>query len=110
MCGIVGAISDRNVLPLLMDGLQRLEYRGYDSAGVAIREESGEMKRFRSLGKVGVLRELVEASSLAGKLGIAHTRWATHGAPSEQNAHPHMSGCTGGGGAQRYHRESQLTA
>ncbi len=92
MCGIVGAISDRNVLPLLMDGLQRLEYRGYDSAGVAIREESGEMKRFRSLGKVGVLRELVEASSLAGKLGIAHTRWATHGAPSEQNAHPHMSG------------------
>ncbi|MES9900510.1 MAG: glutamine--fructose-6-phosphate transaminase (isomerizing) [Sedimenticola sp.] len=92
MCGIVGAISDRNVLPLLMDGLQRLEYRGYDSAGVAIREESGEMKRFRSLGKVGVLRDLVEASHVTGKLGIAHTRWATHGAPSEQNAHPQMSG------------------
>lgn len=92
MCGIVGAIARRDILPILMEGLQRLEYRGYDSAGVAIREESGELKRFRSLGKVGVLRELIEASPVAGNLGIAHTRWATHGAPAERNAHPHMSG------------------
>ena len=92
MCGIVGAVANRNVLPILLDGLQRLEYRGYDSAGVAVREASGEMKRFRALGKVNVLRELVEASPVTGNLGIAHTRWATHGAPSENNAHPHMSG------------------
>lgn len=92
MCGIVGAIARRDILPILMEGLQRLEYRGYDSAGIAIREESGELKRFRSLGKVGVLRKLIEASPVAGNLGIAHTRWATHGAPAERNAHPHMSG------------------
>ena len=92
MCGIVGAIADRNVLPVLMDGLQRLEYRGYDSAGVAIQEESGALKRFRSLGKVTALRALVEHSPVTGKLGIAHTRWATHGVPAERNAHPHMSG------------------
>ena len=92
MCGIVGAIASRNVLPVLMDGLQRLEYRGYDSAGVAVREASGDLKRFRALGKVAVLRELVEASPVTGSLGIAHTRWATHGRPAEYNAHPHMSG------------------
>ncbi|WP_018294239.1 glutamine--fructose-6-phosphate transaminase (isomerizing) [Mariprofundus ferrooxydans] len=92
MCGIVGAIAGRNVLPILMDGLQRLEYRGYDSAGVAIRDAAGELLRFRALGKVSVLKELVDRSDIAGDLGIAHTRWATHGAPSERNAHPHMSG------------------
>ncbi len=92
MCGIVGAIADRNILPVLMDGLKRLEYRGYDSAGVAVRDANGELKRFRALGKVAVLKELVERSSITGELGIAHTRWATHGAPAERNAHPHMSG------------------
>ena len=92
MCGIVGAIADRNVLPILMDGLQRLEYRGYDSAGVAIRSAAGELKRFRALGKVAVLNDLVGQSDATGDLGIAHTRWATHGAPAERNAHPHMSG------------------
>jgi len=92
MCGIVGAIADRNVLPILMEGLQRLEYRGYDSAGVALRVANGELKRFRSLGKVSVLRKIVDASGESGNLGIAHTRWATHGEPAERNAHPHMSG------------------
>jgi glucosamine--fructose-6-phosphate aminotransferase (isomerizing) len=75
-----------------MDGLQRMEYRGYDSAGVAIREASGALKRFRSLGKVGNLKQLVDSSDVTGDLGIAHTRWATHGVPAERNAHPHMSG------------------
>lgn len=92
MCGIVGAIAGRDVLPVLMEGLQRLEYRGYDSAGVAVRDAGGELKRFRALGKVSVLQEVVEQSDIAGDLGIAHTRWATHGAPAERNAHPHMSG------------------
>jgi glucosamine--fructose-6-phosphate aminotransferase (isomerizing) len=92
MCGIVGAIAERNVLPILLDGLQRLEYRGYDSAGVAIREASGELKRFRALGKVSGLRSIVDATDVEGNLGIAHTRWATHGIPHERNAHPHMSG------------------
>ncbi len=93
MCGIVGAIAERNVMPILLDGLQRLEYRGYDSAGVAVRTDEGELKRFRALGKVSVLRELVEQSDIiGGRLGIAHTRWATHGVPAERNAHPQMSG------------------
>ncbi len=92
MCGIVGAIADRDVLPILMEGLQRLEYRGYDSAGVAVRDADGELKRFRSLGKVAALKALVEGSDITGGLGIAHTRWATHGVPAERNAHPHMSG------------------
>jgi len=92
MCGIVGAVAHRNVLPILMEGLQRLEYRGYDSAGVAIRDEDGELKRFRALGKVHVLKELVEKSGIQGNMGIAHTRWATHGVPAERNAHPQMSG------------------
>lgn len=92
MCGIVGAIAGRDILPILMEGLQRLEYRGYDSAGVAIRDSSGELKRFRALGKVAVLKELVERSNATGDLGIAHTRWATHGVPAERNAHPQMSG------------------
>lgn len=88
MCGIVGAVAEKNVVPILMDGLKRLEYRGYDSAGVAIINDM-HLKRVRKQGKV---QELVDASySLNGKTGIAHTRWATHGRPSEQNAHPHVS-------------------
>ena len=71
MCGIVGAIATRNVLPILIDGLQRLEYRGYDSAGVAVRESSGELKRFRSLGKVEKLRAVVDSTDVEGDLGIA---------------------------------------
>jgi glucosamine--fructose-6-phosphate aminotransferase (isomerizing) len=92
MCGIVGAIAGRDVLPVLMEGLQRLEYRGYDSAGVAVRDVNGGLKRFRALGKVAVLKALVDQSGITGELGIAHTRWATHGAPAKRNAHPHMSG------------------
>jgi glucosamine--fructose-6-phosphate aminotransferase (isomerizing) len=92
MCGIVGAIAERDVLPILMEGLQRLEYRGYDSAGVAIRDMNGDLKRFRALGKVAALKELVDQSGITGELGIAHTRWATHGVPAERNAHPQMSG------------------
>ena len=92
MCGIVGAIAQRNVVPVLIEGLQRLEYRGYDSAGLAVQEENGHLGRIRAVGKVSMLRKLLEQNPLAGNLGIAHTRWATHGMPAERNAHPHMSG------------------
>ena len=92
MGGIVGAIADRDVVPVLMEGLRRLEYRGYDSAGIAIRDEKAQLQRIRSLGKVAVLDELLERTPVSGLLGIAHTRWATHGVPAERNAHPHMSG------------------
>ena len=92
MCGIVGAIAQRNVVPILIEGLQRLEYRGYDSAGIAVRQSDGSLGRIRAVGKVAMLRQLVEANPIAGNLGIAHTRWATHGMPAERNAHPHMSG------------------
>jgi glucosamine--fructose-6-phosphate aminotransferase (isomerizing) len=88
MCGIVGAVADRNVVPVLIEGLKRLEYRGYDSAGVAVL--NGSMRRVRSTGRVAELER--QAQGISGKLGIAHTRWATHGAPSERNAHPHVSG------------------
>ncbi len=92
MCGIVGAIAERNVVPILMDGLARLEYRGYDSAGLAVRVADGRLERIRAVGKVARLRQLLAERPLVGKLGIAHTRWATHGMPAERNAHPHMSG------------------
>ncbi len=92
MCGIVGAISSRNITPILMEGLRRLEYRGYDSAGIAIRDDSGHLQRIRSVGKVASLQERLDAAPITGELGIAHTRWATHGIPAERNAHPHMSG------------------
>ncbi len=92
MCGIVGAIATNQVAPILLDGLKRLEYRGYDSAGIAIHGDSGQLHRIRSVGKVSQLQELLEHSTLAGVMGIAHTRWATHGMPAERNAHPHMSG------------------
>lgn len=91
MCGIVGAVAQRDVVDILVEGLRRLEYRGYDSAGVAVVSESGELKRLRRLGKVKELADAVAAQPVPGGTGIAHTRWATHGEPSERNAHPHVS-------------------
>jgi len=92
MCGIVGAISNQDIVPVLLDGLKRLEYRGYDSAGLAVFNHASQLQRIRSVGKVDSLKELTEQSGLESKAGIAHTRWATHGMPAERNAHPHMSG------------------
>lgn len=92
MCGIVGAIAQRDVAEILINGLHRLEYRGYDSAGVAVVNEHHELQRVRCLGKVKALDEAVSEKPLIGGTGIAHTRWATHGEPSETNAHPHASG------------------
>jgi len=89
MCGIVGAISERNVVPILLEGLKRLEYRGYDSAGIAV--VNGTLTRLRSIGRVAELANRAEERGLNGSVGIAHTRWATHGVPSERNAHPHVS-------------------
>ena len=89
MCGIVGAVSTRNIVPILVQGLQRLEYRGYDSCGVAV--HAGGLKRARSTARVAELMEQVQATHLEGLVGIAHTRWATHGAPAVHNAHPHFS-------------------
>ncbi len=91
MCGIVGAVAGRDVVPILIEGLRRLEYRGYDSAGVAVLNGSAEVARLRAVGKVAKLTEALNASPTAGHLGIAHTRWATHGVPNERNAHPHVS-------------------
>jgi glucosamine--fructose-6-phosphate aminotransferase (isomerizing) len=91
MCGIVGAIAERNVVPILMEGLRRLEYRGYDSAGIAVLNGTAHLKRLRTVGKVKMLQEAIDADPTHGKVGIAHTRWATHGVPSERNAHPHIS-------------------
>jgi glucosamine--fructose-6-phosphate aminotransferase (isomerizing) len=91
MCGIVGAIADRNIVPILIEGLRRLEYRGYDSAGVAILNGTGHLRRLRTVGKVRMLQDALSDSPVEGHLGIAHTRWATHGVPSERNAHPHIS-------------------
>ncbi|OOF86211.1 glutamine--fructose-6-phosphate transaminase (isomerizing) [Rodentibacter ratti] len=92
MCGIVGAVAQRDVAEILINGLHRLEYRGYDSAGVAVVNEQHELQRVRCLGKVKALDEAVAVKPLIGGTGIAHTRWATHGEPSEANAHPHVSG------------------
>ncbi len=92
MCGIVGAVAERNITPILLEGLKRLEYRGYDSAGVAVVEADGRLQRCRRNGKVAELEQALGQAPLSGRLGIAHTRWATHGAPSERNAHPHFSG------------------
>ena len=92
MCGIVGAVAQRDVAEILINGLHRLEYRGYDSAGVAVVNENHELQRVRCLGKVKALDEAVSEKPLIGGTGIAHTRWATHGEPSEINAHPHASG------------------
>ena len=92
MCGIVGAVAERNVAPILIQGLQRLEYRGYDSAGVAIVQSDGKVQRRREVGKVVNLSDNLDADPVKGSLGIAHTRWATHGAVQQTNTHPHMSG------------------
>ncbi len=90
MCGIVGAVANRDVVPILLEGLRRLEYRGYDSAGIAALD--GGLKRLRTTGRVAELAKLATHERFTGKVGIAHTRWATHGVPSERNAHPHVSG------------------
>ncbi len=90
MCGIVGVVAQRDVIPVLMDGLRRLEYRGYDSAGVAVQSGEHLLERVRTVGKVSVLSKALLTSPISGNTGIAHTRWATHGSPSEQNAHPHL--------------------
>ena len=92
MCGIVGAVAERNVEGILLEGLKRLEYRGYDSAGMAVLSPEGTLSRRRAVGKVAALAERLAAEPLPGRCGIAHTRWATHGRPSEANAHPHQSG------------------
>jgi len=90
VCGIVGAVSESDVVPVLLEGLRRLEYRGYDSAGIAVVDADHIIQRVRAKGKVDALAAVLEAQPLSGKLGIAHTRWATHGVPSEKNAHPHV--------------------
>jgi glucosamine--fructose-6-phosphate aminotransferase (isomerizing) len=92
MCGIVGAIGERNIVPVLLEGLRRLEYRGYDSAGLAVVQDNHELGLCRAVGKVSRLEEKLEACPLSGRLGVAHTRWATHGGVTEANAHPHLSG------------------
>ena len=91
MCGIIGIIGNAQVTPLLIDGLKRLEYRGYDSAGVATLT-NGSIERRRAQGKLVNLEALVAGEPLPGTIGIGHTRWATHGAPTEVNAHPHSDG------------------
>jgi glucosamine--fructose-6-phosphate aminotransferase (isomerizing) len=91
MCGIVGVVAERNAVPILMEGLRRLEYRGYDSAGLAVLEADRHLARRRAVGKVKVLQDALDADPIAGHVGIAHTRWATHGVPTTRNAHPHVS-------------------
>jgi len=91
MCGIVGAIAQRDVVPILVEGLRRLEYRGYDSAGVSVISRAGELERRRAAGKIVSLAACIDDAPLEGHIGIAHTRWATHGEPTEGNAHPHIS-------------------
>src|SRR5277367_3832828 len=90
MCGIVGVVAERSALPILMEGLRRLEYRGYDSAGLAVLDH-GHLARLRAVGKVQALQEALNANPVHGSIGIAHTRWATHGVPTTENAHPHIS-------------------
>ncbi len=91
MCGIVGGVTDRDIAPILIEGLRRLEYRGYDSAGLAIISPANVLQRLRALGKVSELAQIERKENFHGSTGIAHTRWATHGIPSEANAHPHTS-------------------
>lgn len=91
MCGIIGAVSERDISKVLLEGLRRLEYRGYDSAGIAVIDPQSRLKRVRMQGKVQNLADAMQETAIVGNTGIAHTRWATHGKPSEQNAHPHLS-------------------
>ncbi|MDE6695479.1 MAG: class II glutamine amidotransferase, partial [Muribaculaceae bacterium] len=91
MCGIVGYVGDRNAYDILIKGLHRLEYRGYDSAGVALVSPSGNLNVYKSRGKVSNLEDYCKDKDISGGTGIAHTRWATHGEPSDRNAHPHFS-------------------
>ena len=91
MCGIVGYIGDREARPILMDGLKRLEYRGYDSAGIAVLHK-GRISITKQVGKIAALEEDLNGTHLPGSIGIAHTRWATHGEPNQTNAHPHTDG------------------
>src|SRR4051812_35863352 len=93
MCGIIGYIGTKPVLPVLLDGLRRLEYRGYDSAGVAV-VRNGQIELRRSAGKLARLEAVIDADPIDGEYGVGHTRWATHGRPTEENAHPHRD-CTG---------------
>src|SRR6202047_3080547 len=90
MCGIVGVVAERSAVPILMEGLRRLEYRGYDSAGLAVLDH-GQLARVRTVGKVKILQDALDAKPVSGSVGIAHTRWATHGVPTTENAHPHIS-------------------
>ena len=92
MCGIVGGVAERNIVPILEEGLRRLEYRGYDSSGIALIDDSQNIRRVRSMGKIRNLSQKIteEPLEFTGKIGIAHTRWATHGIPAEKNAHPHI--------------------
>ena len=92
MCGIVGAVAKQDIVPILVEGLRRLEYRGYDSAGVAVVGDDGSLGLSRTVGKVAELDEKLAQHALTGQIGIAHTRWATHGGVTEANAHPHVSG------------------
>ncbi|HKY70118.1 MAG TPA: glutamine--fructose-6-phosphate transaminase (isomerizing) [Gammaproteobacteria bacterium] len=92
MCGITAGVAQRDVAPILLEGLKRLEYRGYDSAGIAVLNPQGALERVRVCGKVNQLADSLESNPLLGTLGVAHTRWATHGKPCEKNAHPHFSG------------------
>ena len=91
MCGIVGYIGHRKAYPILMEGLHKLEYRGYDSAGCALMSDSDNLNIYKAKGKVADLESVAEGKDVSGTLGIAHTRWATHGVPSEVNSHPHVS-------------------
>src|SRR5467141_3091380 len=94
MCGIVGYIGPKKVVPVIIEGLRKLEYRGYDSAGIAVVPRSGKLEIRRAPGKLRNLEEVIASSPLEGTYGIGHTRWATHGRPTEENAHPHRD-CTG---------------
>ncbi|MGB1191818.1 MAG: class II glutamine amidotransferase, partial [Pseudomonadales bacterium] len=91
MCGIVGAVAQRDIAAILLEGLKRLEYRGYDSAGLSVTDKAGVNQRIRRVGKVQALADAVSDAGAQGGTGIAHTRWATHGEPNENNAHPHLS-------------------
>ncbi len=91
MCGIVGYVGGRQAYPILVKGLTRLEYRGYDSAGVALVNDNGDLVVYKTKGKVKDLERTAEGKDVSGTVGIAHTRWATHGEPSDVNSHPHYS-------------------